>query len=329
MTSKSSCDFGVVVIGRNEGERLKRCVLSLPENVLVVYVDSGSTDGSVEWVKEHGIEAIELDTHIGFTAARARNAGFGRLRQLAPELRYVQFIDGDCELAQDWPRQAISHLDCHEKVCAVFGRRRERYPSISVYNRLCDIEWDVPIGQVKAFGGDVMIRAGAIEAVEGYRNDLIAGEEPELCVRLRARGWRIWRLDAEMTLHDAAMTQFGQWWRRHVRSGYAFAEGAHLHGAAPERHWVRESRRALIWGLILPAACCLASALDAPWGFATWLIYPLQMLRLFFRGTRPLQARAILAMFYVMMRFPEAQGYLKFTLHRLLDRRAALIEYKR
>lgn len=322
-------NFGVVIIGRNEGDRLRRCVLSLPRGIPVVYVDSGSTDQSVEWTRKQGIEAVELDTQLRFTAARARNAGFGRLKQIAPELTYVQFVDGDCELALDWPRHAISWLRRRDEVCAVFGRRRERYPTESVYNHLCDIEWDVPVGQSNAFGGDVMIRVKALESVGGYRDDLIAGEEPELCVRLRGKCWQIWRLDAEMSLHDAALTRFSQWWRRHIRGGYAFAQGASIHGAAPERHWVRESRRAMIWGLALPAACCLASVIAPPWGLVSWMIYPLQMARLLFKGSRPFRERAMLAVFHVMARFPEGQGYLRFQLHRWMDSRSGIIEYKR
>ena len=107
--------------------------------------------------------------------------------------------------------------------------------------------------EARAFGGDVMIRAAALENVGGYRDDLIAGEEPELCIRLRAAGWRIWRLPYEMTSHDAAMTRFSQWWRRAMRAGYAFAQGAHLHGASPERHWVWESRRAWLWAAMAAA----------------------------------------------------------------------------
>ena len=98
-----------------------------------------------------------------------------------------------------------------------------------------------------------MMRTAALEAVGGFRDDLIAGEEPELCVRLRAKGWRIWRLDTEMALHDAAMTRFQQWWRRTMRTGYAFAQGAYLHGARPERHWIWESRRAWLWGSVAAA----------------------------------------------------------------------------
>jgi GT2 family glycosyltransferase len=320
--------FGVVVIGRNEGDRLKRCLASLPAAARVVYVDSGSDDGSVAWARGSGAVVVELQRSVGFTAARARNAGFRKLRELAPEIAYVQFVDGDCELDAGWPHQAIGWLERHAATCAVFGRRRERHPSQSPYNRLCDIEWDVPLGQAKAFGGDVMIRAVAFEAVGGYRDSLIAGEEPELCVRLRARGWTIWRLDAAMTLHDAAMTQFAQWWRRQFRAGYAFAEGARLHGAPPELHWVGETRRALLWGLVLPLGCVLASTLAAPWGLAAWLLYPLQVLRLLLRRGRSLRERSLLALFMVLARFPEAQGVLTYAINRGLRQDTRLIEYK-
>src|ERR1700686_613653 len=193
---------GLVAIGRNEGQRLERCLGSLPVAATVAYVDSGSTDGSVQLARARGAEVVELDMSSPFTAARARNAGFRRLREIAPALPYVQFVDGDCELSRDWPEHAASYLDSHADIVAVCGRRRERFPERSIYNWLCDREWDGPLGEVRAFGGDVMMRANALEDVRGYRDDLIAGEEPELCVRLRAAGWRIWRLKSEMTVHD-------------------------------------------------------------------------------------------------------------------------------
>jgi glycosyltransferase involved in cell wall biosynthesis len=320
--------FAAIAIGRNEGERLKHCLLSLSRAALVIYVDSGSTDGSIEWAKELGLGVVELDTSASFTAARARNAGFSRLRKTAPGIEYVQFLDGDCELNQEWPSHAIAFLRANEDACAAFGRRRERFPDRSIYNHLCDLEWNVPIGEARACGGDVMIRALALDAVGGYREDMIAGEEPELCVRWRAAGWHIWRLDFEMTLHDAAMTRFGQWWLRNVRSGYAFAQGAHLHGAPPERHWVWESRRALIWGLWLPIACIMAGAIFGPWGNAAWLVYPLQMLRLMLRNQGSVRERTMLAIFQTLARFPEALGQIKFKMHQAMRRRARLIEYK-
>lgn len=321
-------NIGAVVIGRNEGERLKRCLASLSAARSVVYVDSGSTDGSPGWARQHGADVVELDLRVPFTAARARNCGFRRLQDLALQLDYVQFVDGDCELVDGWLHAAAALLDLRSDVAAVCGRRRERYPERSVYNWLCDREWEGSAGETSACGGDVMIRADALNAVGGYRDDMIAGEEPELCFRLRAAGWKIWRLDAEMTLHDAAMTRFRQWWKRILRSGYAFAYGAHLHGSSPERYWVRESRRAWIWGLGLPVACLTAGLLLGPWGWAAWLIYPLQLLRLTARNSGSLSERATVAFYHLLGRFPEALGEIKFTRDRLLRRRSVLIEYK-
>jgi Glycosyl transferase family 2 len=320
--------FGIVAIGRNEGERLERCLRSLPASSTVVYVDSGSTDGSEISARSFGADVVQLDLSTPFTAARARNAGFRRLVQLRPKISYVQFIDGDCEMHTGWPTTAIAFLQDHADVAAVFGRRREQNPDRSIYNQLCDWEWDGPAGETRACGGDVLMRTMALHPLGGYRDALIAGEEPELCVRLRAAGWRIWRLDAQMTVHDANMTRVGQWLKRNMRSGYAFAEGAHLHGAPPERHWVRESRRAWIWGVALPIVCMSTSLVFMPWGWASWGIYPLQMLRLALRGSGSLRDRVIKSFFQVLGRSPEAWGQIQFVRDRLLGRKANLIEYK-
>jgi len=328
MATHRSEAFGVVAIGRNEGERLKQCLRSASGAALTIYVDSGSTDGSVEWAKDFGATVVELDMTRPFTAARARNAGFKRLRELAPNLSYVQFIDGDCELIETWPAIAVSFLNSRDVVCAALGRRRERHPDQSIYNRLCDREWDIPLGEVTACGGDVMMRTEPFEALGGYREELIAGEEPELCLRLRAGGWQVWRLDHEMTLHDAAMTHFPQWWRRHVRSGYAFAQGAHLHGGRPERHWVWESRRALLWGFCFPVVLVAALAIFGWIGAMALLIYPLQLLRRTFRLPGSWPSRVQFSFFELLSRFPEALGQFRFARDRLFGRPGRLIEYK-
>jgi glycosyltransferase involved in cell wall biosynthesis len=328
MPADSSALFGAVAIGRNEGDRLKQCLASLSEAARIVYVDSGSSDGSVEWAKQMGADVVELDLSIPFTAARARNAGLRRLREIAPDLRYVQFIDGDCELNRDWPNAALTFLSSHDNFCVVFGRRRERYPGHSIYNLMCDHEWNVPVGESRACGGDVMMRIEALEAAGGYRDDLIAGEEPELCVRLRAAGQKIWRLDHEMTLHDAAMLRFSQWWRRQLRSGYAFAQGAQLHGRSPERHWVWESRRALFWGLGFPLVLICAFVVFGRWGLLLLLVYPLQILRRMKHPPGPWATQLRFAFFEQLSRFPEALGQLRFARDRRLGRGGKLIEYK-
>jgi len=320
---------GAVIIGRNEGDRLVRCLGSLIVQVTqLVYVDSGSTDDSVNAARRVGADLVALDMTVPFTAARARNEGFERMRILYPQAEYVQFVDGDCEVSPEWLESAVNFLDLNRGVAAVCGRRRERYPDKTVYNMLCDIEWDTPIGEAKACGGDVLMRVGAFEEAHGFRPDLIAGEEPELCVRLRASGWKIWRLDQEMTVHDAAMTRFEQWWKRTLRCGYAYAEGAHLHGGPPERHWVRESRRVWVWGLGIPMLTVILVSSLGSWGMALLLLYPLQFVRLILRGKQSAKKNWWYALFLVLGKFPEVMGQMHFIYDRLAGKTAHLIEYK-
>lgn len=320
--------LGVVVIGRNEGDRLGRCLRSAQAGAaLTVYVDSGSSDDSVALARVLGADVLALDMNSPFTAARARNAGFARLRDLLPGLLHVQFVDGDCELIDGWLATACRFLDEHADVAVVCGRLRERFPKRSVYNLLCDMEWNLPAGETRACGGIAMMRADALAAAGGFNEELIAGEEPELCVRLRARGARIWRLADAMAWHDAAMLRFGQWWRRAQRSGHAFAEGAALHGAPPERHYVSEVRRAVLWGAVLPLLVAALSLLDARW-LSLLLLYPAQVVRLAWRDGIGRGDRRWRALFMVLARFPEAQGVLKFWLDRLRGQRRGLIEYK-
>jgi glycosyltransferase involved in cell wall biosynthesis len=323
----SPASFGAVIIGRNEGDRLKSCLASLSDT-LVVYVDSGSTDDSVQTARQRGADVVELDLSIPFTAARARNKGFARLQEIAPDLRYALFVDGDCEIIAGWPREAVRFLESQPDVAAVFGQLRERYPERSVYNWLCDQEWNRPVGEVRAFAGNVMIRAFALASVGGYREDVIAAEEDELSVRLRAANWRIRRIAGDMGLHDAAITRFSQWWRRSLRSGYAFAQGAYLHGEAPERHFVWERNRSLIWGVVLPLGCLVAGIAFAPWGYAGWSVYVLQLARQVARQTGSISDRVSLSFFQLLARFPESWGVMKFTRDWLFGRRPSLIEYK-
>lgn len=311
--------IAAIAIGRNEGARLEACLASLQGRAgRVIYVDSGSSDGSIAAAEALGAEVAALDMTQPFTAARARNAGRNALGT-APA--YLHFVDGDCVIREDWIETAAAFLDAHPKAAVACGRRRERFPETSVYNHLTDMEWDTPVGQAKACGGDALMRAEAFDAVGGFREDLIAGEEPELCVRLRQAGWEIWRLDAEMTWHDADMHRFSQWWQRSRRAGHAFAEGASLHGAPPERHWVRETLRSLVWGAALPAVVLLGALIWPP-ALLGLLAYPLQVLRL------SQKIGWTQAIFSIVGKFAEAQGALGFLVGWFLGRRRRLIEYK-
>jgi glycosyltransferase involved in cell wall biosynthesis len=326
--------IGLVAIGRNEGERLRRCLESaVGRGLRVVYVDSGSTDGSTAMARAMGVDVVDLDLSIPFTAARARNAGFEHLLRVCPNLEFVQFVDGDCVINDAWLAKAEAFLRERAEFAVVTGRRRERFPEASIYNRLTDVEWHTPIGEMHWCGGDTMMRASALKQVNGFDPSFIAGEEPELCVRLREKGWKIYRLDAEMTLHDADMHHFRQWWRRMLRTGYAFAEGARTHGHRPERYWVRDVRSGWIYGLILPA---LALALAWPTrGISVAvavLLYGVVFAKLVRHCHRSGIATGRTALLYsffsVLGKLPQAIGQLRYWSMRIRGKKSAIIEYK-
>lgn len=257
----------VVAIGRNEGERLRDCLRSVRRSAeRVVYVDSGSSDGSPELAAEEGAVVHELAADRPFSAARGRNEGLALAAERWLDLAYVQFVDGDCLLDEDWLRTGAAFLDEHPEVAMLCGDNEEEFPEASPYNALCAIEWRGAAGEVEACGGNAMVRVAPFSELGGFDAAIAAGEEPELCLRLRRAGWTIRRLAAPMTVHDANMHRFADWWRRAARSGKAYWTGYRKHGQGPERYNRKETLRALVWGGALPLAA-LASLIAWPPGF--------------------------------------------------------------
>ena len=325
--------LGIVVIGRNEGERLRRCLHSATRHGSpVVYVDSGSTDDSVQIARDRNVEVVELEAGRPFTMALARNRGFARLLAIAPQVEWVQFVDGDCELVEGWLGAAAEVLKERRDVGAVCGRRRERRPDDSIYNRLTDMDWAGPIGEVLFSGGDVLMRTAAFRQVGGYAEDMIAGEDPEICVRIRQASWKIVRLDREMTLHDAAIHRFGQWWRRALRGGHAYAEGAYLHRNSEERLWVRECRSIWAWGLVLPVVSLGAAGWTRGWSLLLLFLYPVWIARIAVRRRARFGDRwpdcLLYGVFCMLGKLPQMLGQVSYLWHRLRGQRSALIEYK-
>lgn len=328
MSEPTPSSLGVVVIGRNEGQRLMRCFDSLDHISPIVYVDSGSTDDSVAAAQRRGIATVNLDMSVPFTAARARNAGFKRLREINNRLPYVQFVDGDCELISDWLPSAQAYLAAHPQVGMVCGRLRERHPEQSIYNRLCDMEWDRPEGEVDATGGIFLMRADLFEHLGGFREDLVAGEEPELCWRARLQGWKVWRLAQHMAWHDAAMLHFSQWWTRTQRTGFGTAQAAYLRGSLGDKKQAAPLLRPWLWVVVIPLSILTLSAV---WGaLSAWLalVYPLQILRTMrsLRGEWPM--RWARSGFLMVGKLPELLGQCRFWLDRRGRRSARAFDYK-
>lgn len=330
--------LGLVVIGRNEGERLVRCLKSVRSVPSRVYVDSGSTDNSVAFARGEGVTVVELAVPPNFTAARARNAGLAQLLAAKPDLEFVQMVDGDCEVQPGWIEAALGALRAEPDLALVFGRRRERYPERSIYNALCDHEWNAPVGESPGCGGDALFRVEALRQVDFYNAAMIAGEDTELSMRLRKRGWRLRRIDAEMTLHDAAITRLSQWWARTRRSGHGYGEMAFLHPDARNPNWPRTVRSILFWGGIMPLALTvvilLALAISPSWwiaGGALLLAWPVRMAQLAHRQRRgglSVKIARASGIFLILGKLPQFVGLVGYHRDRLSRRASRLIEYK-
>jgi GT2 family glycosyltransferase len=332
MPPSDNLSAAVVVIGRNEGARLElslRSALAAAETV--VYVDSGSMDGSVELARGLGCTVHALSAYRPFSAARARNEGFARLMETAPRTEFVQFLDGDCVLAPGWFAAGCKALEGNSRAALVRGQVAEECPDASVYNRLCHLEWQQETGELKSCGGRFLARAEAFRAVHGFRDDVIAAEDDEFCIRVRAAGWKIWMIDVPMATHDANLLHFGGWWHRARRTGYAYAQVAALHGAGLEGYFVRDRRKIWIWGFFLPLVAVALAVFTHGLSLAVlFLLYALQCIHIR-RGVRGRGWTAFdawaYAAFTVLSRLPGIVGVLEFHLRR--GRPARIIEYKR
>lgn len=319
---------GVVVIGRNEGARLKLCLQSVNTHTSrIVYADSGSTDGSRELARDAGAAVLLLDDSAPHTAARGRREGLAELLRLHPDCELVQFIDGDCIMAEGWLAAATAFLNSESRAAVVCGRRRESDPDASPYNHLCDDEWNTPVGQAESCGGDSLMRVSAVQGVGGFNSRLRAGEEPELCSRLRTAGWQVWRIDAAMTEHDAAIFHFGQWWKRALRGGFGYAQVYKVTGRTNFPLYGRQLRSAAIWVVGVPLiglflALLARSPLPLLIPPALWAAQVAGIARR--RGSGSLwswQSASLL----MIAKVPELLGAIRYLLQR---ERSAALEYK-
>lgn len=318
---------GVVIIGRNEGERLVLCLESvIQQQVLCVYVDSQSSDNSVNESEQRSITTVVLDESSPINASRARNAGFDVLVAENPAIEYVYFIDADCELADGWLTASVAVLESKQQIAIVCGRLREKYRTESIYMRLCDIDWYVKPGEVDRCGGIFTVRRAVFEELTGFDTSLIAGADPEFCFRLHNKGWQILSLEDEMGTHDSAMRHFSQWWNRCVKVGFGYANGAKWGG------WEKQYRSALIWGAVLPIAIILAVLFISVYCVVFLGLYFLQIARVYMSkldiGSDSNYDKYLYAQFCVLAKFPEARGVIKYLISQVKGKQEKIIEYK-
>ena len=327
-------NIGFVAIGRNEGERLQaalRAICSLCPESPVVYVDSGSTDDSVSFAKSLGITTVELDMSIPFTAARARNAGFESLIEMQPTLEFVQFMDGDCELQAGWIETAVTFLAENERAGVVSGRRTERYPEASIYNTLIDIEWNTPVGETLAVLGDMCVKVPTFQAIKGFDEKIIAAEDDDFCLRSRRAGYKIFRLDAHMSIHDANIMTVNQWYRRSKRGGHGYANIFHLHGQGPDKYFRGAVKSVLIWGAVVPLLFLLFLIFKPSISILMLLGYIAVVIRTILRRRKQGHSFNVAVAYGLLIytgKVPEFLGMIQYIKNHLLSRKHQLIEYK-
>jgi glycosyltransferase involved in cell wall biosynthesis len=327
-------NIGIVVIGRNEGKRLPFCFDSLKElSCQKVYVDSGSTDNSLDIARSHQIETVELDSGTPFSAARARNEGFERLMELNSDIQFVQFIDGDCTLLPDWLVVGQSALLENTQRAAVIGHLIERNKDESPYNRLCALEWKSSTGDLTDFGalgGISLIRVSVFKELGGFNPRVIAGEDSEFGVRMGLAGYVITKLDCVMATHDANILRFTQWWKRAVRGGHAIGQRAHINGQSDHKDCVKERNSTLFWALLIPLLILLLFLPTQGYSLALagayfYLCYRVMNFRLK-QGDSSRDAW-FYTKFLLLTKFANMVGLLKFYVNNLSEQ-YEIIEYK-
>jgi len=333
MKYNSINNVGVVIIGRNEGERLRKCFRSLPKEITsVVYVDSDSSDGSVELALNNKVDVLELDLSVPFTAARARNAGAYRLMELFKKVELIQFIDGDCQIFDDWFDSALNVMNNSHDVGAISGRIKERDPGYSAFNRICDIEWRIqPNGEVKSFGGLVMIRTEVFKIAGGYNPIVIAAEDDELSIRIRDSGFKIYRIKKLCALHDANISKIRQWWKRAMRTGHGYIDVYMLHRKNNEKYFQREIKSLFFYGFIIPFFIAVSVFSQHRIFLALVILYPLLFLKIVCSMRNKgysLADRFLWALSCVVSKFPQFVGVLKYFSARLRKNSFCIIEHK-
>jgi GT2 family glycosyltransferase len=332
--TSSSYSLGFVVIGRNEGERLKtglRAILSICPEAIIIYVDSGSNDDSVAFASEHGIITVELDMSIPFTAARARNTGFTALLKQRPQLTYVQFLDGDCELLLGWVDIATDYLSKNTKTGIVSGRRSERFPNASIYNQLIDIEWNTPLGEAKAVLGDMCVKVDVFKKIDGFNETIIAAEDDDFCLRALRSGYTTFRIDANMSKHDANIMRLSQWYQRSKRGGHGYANIHHLHGDGPERYFRKEIKSVVFWGALIPTTFTLFLFILPVVSILILLGYLAFITKTIVRRRNlgdSLKTATAFGTLIFTGKISEFMGMLQYYRNHVLSRKHQLIEYK-
>lgn len=195
MKNYSIDDVTVVVIGRNEGGNLPRCFESIQKITRrIVFVDSNSSDRSVEIAQEYGIPVIvALDSNF-YSAALGRMVGATKC-----ETSLIQFLDGDMELAPDWMPTAVRFMNDNLKAAVAHGFKREfkNENNLEEYT----IKADQKNWRSDYLQGAYLIKREVYQASGGLDPRFPGEEERDLYVRIHDLGHEVWYIHHLMSSH--------------------------------------------------------------------------------------------------------------------------------
>ncbi len=319
--------IAIVIIGRNEQKCLNATLEPLV-GLQAIYVDSGSTDRSVVIANNKDIPVHQLSPDSPFTAARARNEGFKIVKKLYPDIRYVQFIDGDCELCPDWLDNAYNELEKNTEIAVLCGELKEKYPDRTIYNKLIQLEWK----SLVYFTGTVIFKVEVFEEINGFNPIVIAGEDSELAARLVESGYVIKKLKIPMATHDANIHSISQWLWRTIRSGHAAADRAYIHSKTRSKDGLQELQSILIWGCIIPIVGVFSMFIHPAFLLLLISLYLLLFVKIVFYRMNTFNDTYLDAMkysfFIVVGKTPQMLGLSTFYIRELFCRKKHIIEYK-
>lgn len=287
MPAPSACRVSVIIKCLNEEKRIAATIESALKAVAaiggeVVLADSCSTDRTVEIAQQYPIRVVQL------AHPRERCCGIGpQLGYQHSRGEFVYILDGDMEMNSGFLEQAITFMNLHPDVAGVAGRMVEQNThSLEYVGRSERAETHMQPGQVDRLDMGALYRRNAIEAV-GYFSDrnLHSYEEFDLAVRLRALGWRLWRLPVDAANHYGHDAPPYQLLMRRWRNGYIWGLGELLRAASSGQQLrlvlkdVKELRlylAILVWWAVLASVAFWPASVALRWiVFACLALAPL------------------------------------------------------
>ncbi len=308
----------IVVIGYNEADQLHDCLLSAAaardagQAGEIIYVDGGSTDESRTIAESYHVDAV-LGGSVRRSAAVNRNVGWRHAQS-----PLIQFLDADMVLDRNWLTIASARLTADPDCAVVCGAINERRQSI--WSRVFQLDWHRSPGPIAYCGGAALMRRAALDAVNGFPEDVAYGEEPLLCWRIRNDvGHTIEYLDASMVTHDLAFRGFKDYWQRCKRVGETQAAIATRCWHTPDPLWRRETLRTLFW--VAAYVVVLVTLAAAPVAFkaaavgAVGFVLLRKMAQSFGAGQSPVVA-SLYALHTYFAKIPIAIGMVRWWLSR-------------